>query len=205
MTDAPRPASEPAGWQAAFRLLFDTSVTPVAILDGSRRLLDMNPAGLRLLCLTATPLAGERAEGAIARPERERSEADWRQLLRQGSLSGTRTLIRADGAELKVMFAAVVESVAGARRAIYTFAPADGEPVEAEAEAGLCSDALTAREAQVVQLIAGGLDTSEIAATLLVSPNTVRSHVRNAMSKLGARTRAQLVAQVLGGEEARRG
>ncbi len=67
------------------------------------------------------------------------------------------------------------------------------------------SASLTAREAQVVRLIAGGLDTSEIAGTLHVSPNTVRSHVRNAMSKLSARTRAQLVAEVLGGDLAGRG
>ncbi len=205
MTAAPGPASKPAGWHAAFRLLFATTVTPVAILDEGRRLLDMNPAALRLLCRTEAPLAGEPAEGAIAPPERERSEADWRQLLREGSLSGRRTLIRADGSEVEVMFAAVVESVAGGRRAVYALTPAGGKPADMDAQAGQRPDSLTAREAQVVQLIAGGLDTSEIAATLLVSPNTVRSHVRNAMSKLGARTRAQLVAQVLGGEDGRRG
>jgi DNA-binding CsgD family transcriptional regulator len=103
------------------------------------------------------------------------------------------------------MFAAVVESVAGGRRAVYALTPAGEKPLDTDAQAGQRSDSLTAREAQVVQLIAGGLDTSEIAATLLVSPNTVRSHVRNAMSKLGARTRAQLVAQVLGGENGRGG
>jgi DNA-binding CsgD family transcriptional regulator len=102
------------------------------------------------------------------------------------------------------VFAAVVESVDGGRRAIYTLTPAGAKPVEGEPELEMYSASLTAREAQVVRLIAGGLDTSEIATTLHVSPNTVRSHVRNAMSKLSARTRAQLVAQVLGGEEARR-
>jgi len=205
MTAAPVPASKPAEWHAAFRLLFDTSTTPVAILDERRRLLDMNPAGLRLLCQTAAAPTGEPAAEAIAPPERERSEADWHQLLRDGRLSGTRTLIRADGAQVAVMFAAVVESVAGGRRAIYALTPAGAKPVGLGGQDGHGADALTAREAQVVQLIAGGLDTSEIAASLLVSPNTVRSHVRNAMSKLGARTRAQLVARVLGGEDGRRG
>jgi PAS domain S-box-containing protein len=199
------PNTQPLGWQAAFRLLFETGVTPVAILDERRRLVDINPAGLRLLCQTAAPAAGEPAEGAIAPPERQRSEADWRQLLRDGSLNGTRTLIRADGAEVEVMFAAVVESVAGGRLAIYTLTPAGAKPVEGEGGLEISSASLTAREAQVVRLIARGLDTSEIATALHVSPNTVRSHVRNAMSKLSARTRAQLVAQVLGGEEARPG
>jgi PAS domain S-box-containing protein len=205
MTTAPVPAAEPAGWQAAFRLLFETSVTPVAILDERRRLVDMNPAGLKLLCQTAAPAAGEHAGDVIAAPERARSEADWRQLLRDGRLTGTRTLIRADGVEVAVVFAAVVESVAGGRRAIYTLTPAGAKAVEGETELEMRSASLTTREGQVVRLIAGGLDTSEIAATLHVSPNTVRSHVRNAMSKLSARTRAQLVAEVLGGEVAGRG
>jgi len=205
MTPAAGPATQPVGWQSAFRLLFETSVTPVAILDEERRLIDMNPAGLRLLCQTAAPLAGEPAEEVIAHADRARSEADWRRLLREGRLNGTRTLIRADGSEVEVLFAAVVESVAGERHAIYTLTPAGANGAGPEAEPELSSASLTAREAQVVRLIARGLDTSEIAATLHVSPNTVRSHVRNAMAKLGARTRAQLVAQVLGAQDARQG
>jgi DNA-binding NarL/FixJ family response regulator len=59
--------------------------------------------------------------------------------------------------------------------------------------------ALTRREREVVTFIALGYDTREIAATLFVSPETVKSHVRKAMSKLGARTRAQLVAVALAG------
>ena len=46
-----------------------------------------------------------------------------------------------------------------------------------------------------------GLDTGDIAAELHISPETVRTHVRNAMGKLGVHTRAQLVAVVLCGEQ----
>jgi DNA-binding NarL/FixJ family response regulator len=53
----------------------------------------------------------------------------------------------------------------------------------------------------VIALIAMGSETPEIAETLHVSPATVRTHVRNAMSKLGAHTRAQLVAVVLAGSD----
>jgi DNA-binding NarL/FixJ family response regulator len=48
-----------------------------------------------------------------------------------------------------------------------------------------------------VTLIAMGRETSQIAQELHVSPETVRTHVRNAMAKLGAHTRAQLVATAL--------
>jgi DNA-binding NarL/FixJ family response regulator len=54
-------------------------------------------------------------------------------------------------------------------------------------------DTLTDRERQVVSLVAEGLHNDEIAERLFVSPDTVRTHVGRAMSKLEARDRAQLV------------
>ncbi|MFW6693949.1 response regulator transcription factor [Streptomyces sp. MAR4 CNX-425] len=52
---------------------------------------------------------------------------------------------------------------------------------------------LTAREREVTALVAAGLSNAEIAAELVVSPLTVRTHVQRAKTKLAARDRAQLV------------
>ena len=52
---------------------------------------------------------------------------------------------------------------------------------------------LTDREREVVALVAQGLTNDEIAAELVVSPATARTHVSRAMVKLHARDRAQLV------------
>jgi DNA-binding NarL/FixJ family response regulator len=52
---------------------------------------------------------------------------------------------------------------------------------------------LTDREREIVGLVAHGLTNDEIAAELVLSSATARTHVSRAMTKLGARDRAQLV------------
>ncbi|MGW7360586.1 response regulator [Streptomyces sp. NPDC054802] len=54
-------------------------------------------------------------------------------------------------------------------------------------------DGLTVRERQVLALVARGLNNTEIAESLGLSPLTAKTHVSRIMSKLGARDRAQLV------------
>lgn len=54
-------------------------------------------------------------------------------------------------------------------------------------------DALTSREREVMHLIAAGRTNDEIAAQLVVSPLTAKTHVSRIMAKLGARDRSQVV------------
>lgn len=59
---------------------------------------------------------------------------------------------------------------------------------------------LTAREREVLTLVAAGLTNAEIAAELQLSPNTVKEHASSMFRKLGARNRADAIvrAQRLG-------
>jgi DNA-binding NarL/FixJ family response regulator len=74
------------------------------------------------------------------------------------------------------------------RRLVAEFAAHARQPTPA-----LDLGALTEREREVMALVAAGLSNDEIAARLVVSPATAKTHVSRAMVKLGARDRAQLV------------
>ncbi len=85
---------------------------------------------------------------------------------------------RIDPAVQHHLVAAVADPAAGA----------DPEP------AATLPDGLTPREAEVVSLIAAGLSNTEIAARLVISEATVKSHINHLFTKTGVRDRAQAVA-----------
>jgi DNA-binding CsgD family transcriptional regulator len=58
-------------------------------------------------------------------------------------------------------------------------------------------DGLTAREVEVLRLLAAGLTNKEIAAALVVSDRTVGNHIANLYAKIGARRRADATAYAL--------
>jgi DNA-binding NarL/FixJ family response regulator len=73
------------------------------------------------------------------------------------------------------------------RRVIAEFARRRRRPEPGAAEV------LTARETEIVLLLARGMSNDEIARELFVETSTVKSHLRRAMAKIGARDRVQTV------------
>ena len=63
----------------------------------------------------------------------------------------------------------------------------------------LAAWSFTPRERQVVEMMIDGASSSEICEALDLGPNTLKTHVRSALTKTETRTRAELVAKVLRG------
>ena len=66
--------------------------------------------------------------------------------------------------------------------------------IAAEIAEHATDDALTPREADVLRLVANGNANKEIAARLFLTEETVKSHLRNILAKLGANDRTHAVA-----------
>ncbi|MGO9763886.1 MAG: helix-turn-helix transcriptional regulator [Solirubrobacteraceae bacterium] len=187
--------SEGVGWERLFWLVFERTSNPIALLDDQRRIVEVNDAAVSLFGGERRELIGMSIADSIRPQERPQAAEEWQTFLRSGEHSGTRALLRADGSEVQIDFAARMALVGGRRLAIYV---ATGDDPSYSPSATLAGELpLTSREREIVTLIALGRDTAQIAEELHISPETVRTHVRNAMSRLGAHTRAQLVAIVL--------
>jgi two-component system, NarL family, nitrate/nitrite response regulator NarL len=63
--------------------------------------------------------------------------------------------------------------------------------------AGSVPTDLTRRELQVLELIAGGVSNADVARRLFISVNTVRTHVRHVLKKLGAHSKLEAVSIAL--------
>jgi DNA-binding CsgD family transcriptional regulator/tetratricopeptide (TPR) repeat protein len=79
-----------------------------------------------------------------------------------------------------------------ALRELGSVAPARGRAKATRALAGL-----TARELDVMVLVAGGNTSREVGAALFISPRTVEMHVQGCLLKLGCRTRAEAVRKLI--------
>jgi DNA-binding CsgD family transcriptional regulator len=186
-----------AGWAGLFWMAFRRSRNGMALLDEERRYVDINGAYQQLLEQPREDLIGRPAwESVVNGPVM--NGAEWRSALLRSDFTGVAELRSADGSPVPIEVAAHPEVVTGRRLILLVVLKVGRRShIPGIPAAAPPTGTLSAREAEVVGLLALGMSGPEIAAELSLSHNTVRAHVANAMRKLGARTRAQLVAMSL--------
>ena len=186
------------GWAGLFSTAFKGSRNGMVLLDDSRRYVDVNGAYVAQTGYPRRELIGRPIWEIVVRGP-VYSEDEWQAALASRSFTGEAQLLTADGGVVGVQFAAHAEVVTGRRLVLAVVLSTSRwgkhfrRDTEVKEPAGL-----SAREREIVRLIADGDSGPEIAQRLHISHDTVRTHVRNAMTKLGARSRAQLVAKSLG-------
>src|SRR2546423_4823520 len=186
------------GWAGLFGAAFRESRNAMVLLDERRRLVGANGAYLRLL--------GHRRDAIIGRPFWEfvvggplATPRQWEAALSSERFSGEANMLCADGSQVAVQWGATVERVTGRRLVLFVAVNTSRwgrrfrRPVAAESTGAT----LSGRELEVVRLVALGSSGPEIADELRIAHDTVRTHVRNAMTKTGSRPRAPPVAQAL--------
>jgi PAS domain S-box-containing protein len=189
----------PGDWSNLFQAAFRDYRNAMVLADDDRRIVDVNGACLRLLGFARTdvvnrPMYEFVAGDPVMTPE------EWVAALARHRFSGEAEMVRVDGATVDVQWGATTEVVTGRRLVLVVALSVSGRGrglrLADPPEAG--SGVLSNREREVVRLVALGCTAAEIAEELQISHHTVRTHLRNSMKRVGARSRAHLVAKALG-------
>src|SRR3954471_2409577 len=187
------------GWPGLFSAAFTQSRNAMVLLDARRRHVDANGPYLKLLgyakgALIGRPISGFVVDGPVASPE------EWSTALAAGEFTGEADMLCADGGRVSVQWAGHTEVVTGHRLVLFVALNTSrwGRRFRRDIPADPDSEPLSEREREIIRFVALGRTGPEIADELHIAHDTVRTHVRNAMTKVGARSRAQLVAKALG-------
>jgi PAS domain S-box-containing protein len=187
-----------SGWSGLFWEAFRRSKNGMVLVDDDRRVVEINGAYLQLLGYRRSDLIGRHVyefvvDGPVA------TAPEWRAILRRSQFTGAADLTCADGRCVRVEVAGHPEIVTGRQLVLFVVmaTSARGRRLTGSSVPASETARLTPRELEVIQLVALGLNGREVAQELQIAHDTVRTHVRNAMTKMEARSRAQLVAKTL--------
>jgi DNA-binding CsgD family transcriptional regulator len=176
--------------------VFDRSLMPMVLVDNERRYLEANAAARLLARVSLRDIRRLRIDDYTAEADRPMMEAAWAELIQRGAVSGRYHVTFPDQSDIWLLYAAIANALPG--RHLVVFVPADwpGEELDAIQPSDEAEDpsALSARQLDVLRLVAVGANAAQIAAELSISEATVRTHVKNILERLGAHNRAHAVA-----------
>ena len=187
------------GWRMLFWIVFARSKNAMVVLDRDRVVLAVNDAQVELTGYTREEMLGRRIDFLFAPDEWGSLDAEWRVFQRRGEFEAERSVVRADGRRVAVQYAKRTARLNGGSLSLMVVLDARVEPLRLTRVDLTPSSVLSAREVEIIGHVAMGQRAAEIAEELGIAESTVRSHLRNAMRKSGARSQAQLVALVCTG------
>ena len=155
--------------------------------DDERRYVDANRAACLLLRVPRVRVLELRVDDLTPPEHRAAMQTRWEEFIQQGTQAGLFELMLPDGQRVEVCYSATANFRPGRHISILEF------PQEPSADGAYEPGALSAREREVLTLVAMGETSPSISAVLHISVTTVDTHIRNCLAKLGAKNRPHAV------------
>ena len=180
--------------------LVDSLVVPASLHDVDGRFVHMNAAAERASGNSNAELLGHRFTEPLHPEARENVEAQFRRAVELGVPTDFETVFvdasgRLRGVRAQHLPLRSDDAIVGVLILAFEVRQPPSEHVSLEPR-----PRLTPRQREILELIASGLSTAEVADELTLSPETVRNHLRSVFRELRAHTRVEAIvaAQRLG-------
>jgi len=169
-------------------------VGPESLHDAEGRFVHMNAAAERARGHSGPELLGHHFTEMLAPEEREKVAAQFRRAAEWGEPTEFETLFVDAGGQLRGTRAQHLPLRSGAEIVGVLILAFDARRPPSEPNGLDAQPQLTDRQREILDLIAAGQSTSEIAKNLTLSTETVRNHLRGVFRELHAHTRLEAIA-----------
>ena len=176
--------------------LVDDLVVPASLHDVQGRFVHMNAAAERASGMSNAELLGHHFTELLLPEARENVEAQFRRAVEDGEPTDFETVFTDAAGHVRSVRAQHLplrrgDTIVGVLILAFRARYLASEPLASGLE---LHPRLTPRQREILDLIATGLSTSEIADSLSLSPETVRNHLRSVFRELHAHTRVEAIA-----------
>ena len=207
------PNDEPAESPAADRLGkqpgaglgdgFNRSLHPMLVVDEQRRYIDANRAACLFIRMPKQEVLEHRVDDFVAPELRQDIDSLWREFVSDG-VAPIDSLWYFPDDDSRIPILLGTASIEPGMQLIVVVPWGSHEEADAEIASELTNESagpamhlLTDREREILTLLALGDTGEQIAEILVISPETVRTHLQHVREKLGASTRSHAIALAL--------
>ena len=174
--------------------LVDSLVVPASLHDVEGRFVHVNAAAERASGLLNAHWLGRHFTDPLPPEARGKVAAQFRRAVECGEPTDFETIFMDGGGQLRGVRAQHLPLRSGGEVVGVLILAFDVRQLQPEPDGLRPEPQLTPRQREILELMASGLSTSEIAAKLTISTETVRNHVRSVLRELHVHTRLEAIA-----------
>jgi DNA-binding CsgD family transcriptional regulator/PAS domain-containing protein len=177
-----------------FHAVFEHAPDAALLADDDRRYVAGNSAARRFLGVSRETLLASRIDDYTPLVMLGDLERAWAGFLARGSMEGLLPVLLPNGLQRTVLVRATANLIPGRHLSTLQIVNGDRRATQFTLAESSPEAELTFREREVLTWLARGATATAIAEHAVLSPETVRTHTRNAMKKLGAHSRPHAIA-----------